>query len=245
MKISHYAIESRVEETHWWFVVRRKLLGNIVSKLKLSTKASILDVGTGTGSNLRLLKNLGFEHISGVDNSDEAVRFCAEKSLGIVQKGDICNLPFENNSFDLVLATDVIEHIDDDVKAVSELKRVLKPQGYMVIMVPAFQCLWGLQDEVSYHKRRYKLEQIQSLSKENLKCERIFYFNYLLFMPIWLARKIINIFNIPLESESQINNRLINYLLTFIFTLDIITAPLLKPSFGVSIFALAKKTVSS
>jgi len=138
METSAYAIESQVEATHWWFVGRRKLLAKIISKLDLSMDTRVLDIGTGTGTNLRLLKELGFENVMGVDNSEEAVHFCTQKGLGIVQKGDICNLPFEDNSAGLILATDVIEHIDNDLLALSELKRILSPNGWLILTVPAF-----------------------------------------------------------------------------------------------------------
>ncbi len=242
METSAYAIESQVEVSHWWFVGRRKLLAKIISKLDLSMDTRVLDIGTGTGTNLRLLKELGFENVMGVDNSEESVHFCAQKGLGIVQKGDICNLPFEDNSAGLILATDVIEHIDNDLLALSELKRILSPNGWLILTVPAFQSLWGLQDQVGHHKRRYRLRQLQQLLQEvDLDCEESFYFNYLLFIPIWLARQLISFFRVPLDSESQLNTPLLNYLLTSIFTIDITTARFVKPPFGVSILVVARK----
>jgi ubiquinone/menaquinone biosynthesis C-methylase UbiE len=91
-----------------------------------------------------MLSDLGFKHVTGVDMSDDAIRFCAEKGLGHVEK-----LPFDNVSFDVVLATDIIEHVDDDNRALAEIARVLRPGGKVLITVPAFQALWGLQDEVA------------------------------------------------------------------------------------------------
>ena len=108
---------------------------------KLSWK--VLDVGTSTGSNLRLLNNMGFEDVTGLDLNPEAIRFCAEKGLGDVKLGDVENLPFENETFDLILATDIIEHVDDDGRAVRELQRVLTPGGKLLITVPAFRHFGG------------------------------------------------------------------------------------------------------
>ena len=108
------------------------------------------------GTNLRLLQELGICRTArGLDLSDDAIRWCAEKGLGTVEKGDVCNLPFGEASFELVLATDIIEHVDDDLQAITEIRRVLAPGGTAIITVPAFQSLWGLQDDVAHHKRRY------------------------------------------------------------------------------------------
>lgn len=89
MEFSVYAVESQVEATHWWFVGRRKLLAQRIAKLGVLPDAKVLEVGTGTGSHLRLLQELGFQNVAGVDNSDEAIHFCRQKGLGEVQKGDI------------------------------------------------------------------------------------------------------------------------------------------------------------
>ncbi|MFN0198945.1 MAG: class I SAM-dependent methyltransferase [Planctomycetaceae bacterium] len=237
-----YEVENKIEATHWWFVGRRVLLRKILDRIDRPKTSAVLDVGTGTGSNLRLLQELKYERVSGVDFSDQAIRFCAKKGLPPVTKGDICRLPFADDTFDIVLATDVIEHVDDDKAAVSELFRTLKPGGVAIITVPAFQSLWGLQDEVSHHRRRYRQGPLRMLIREMGFQERTsFYFNYFLFAPIWLARQIIRMSRIKLSSENQINGPVLNATLRSIFTLDVITAPILHPPFGVSLFMLAEK----
>jgi SAM-dependent methyltransferase len=98
----------------------------------------------------------------GSTRSPEAVRFCAEKGLGIIQLGDIRELQLPDGRFDLVLATDIIEHVDDDLAALRELRRVLKPGGYLLLTtIPAFHVLWGLQDDVGHHKRRDRLRKLR------------------------------------------------------------------------------------
>jgi SAM-dependent methyltransferase len=242
MDLAVYAIESRAEATHWWFVGRRRLFAREIARLGLAREARILDVGAGTGSNLRLLAGLGFKRVQSVDQSDEAIRFCAEKGLGAVAKGDASALPFPDGRFDLVIASDVIEHIDDDRRALREFARVLAPGGRLLLTVPAFQALWGLQDEVSHHRRRYRLRPLLGLiAAAGLTPRRHYYFNYLLFTPIWLARRLIDLLAVPLASEARLNNPIINRLLTAIFRLDVASAPWLKPPFGVSALAVAAK----
>lgn len=242
MESSTYEIEADVEAKHWWFVGRRKLLGAVISELHLPIEATVLDIGTSTGTNLRLLRDLGFVNYEGVDLSDDAIRWCADKGLGIIKKGDICNLSSSSESFDLVLATDVIEHVDNDYLALHEIKRVLRKNGVAIITVPAFQSLWGLQDEVAHHKRRYSLKQLKGLIRDaGMKCDEVFYFNYLLFFPIWITRKLIRIINIKLESENQINTNILNYVLKTIFIFDVFSARRIKPMFGVSILAVIRE----
>jgi SAM-dependent methyltransferase len=241
MDTSTYAVEAEVEATHWWFVARRRLLADLIARQRIPRDARVLDIGTSTGSNLRLLKELGFDNRRGLDLSDDAIRWCAEKGFGKVEKGDVCNLPFANGEFELVLATDIIEHVDDDFRAISEIRRVLAPKGVAIITVPAFESFWGLQDEIAHHKRRYRRNELVTLiERSGLTCLDSFYFNYLLFLPIWGARQVIRLLRVNLESEAQVNTPLLNRLLTWIFTLDVTTARVLHPPFGVSIMAVTK-----
>ena len=163
MRASTYEVEAAVEETHWWFVGRRRLFGRELVRAGVSRDARILDVGTSTGSNLRLLRDLGFSRVTGLDVNLDAIRFCESKGLGQVQQGSVCEMPFPDETFDVVLATDVIEHVDDHRLAVAEISRVLVPGGKVLVTVPAFQALWGLQDEVALHKRRYRLRPLREL----------------------------------------------------------------------------------
>lgn len=237
-----YAVEAEVEANHWWFVGRRKLFASKLCQYAVAKNSKILDIGTSTGTNLRLLKEMSFQQATGVDLSPEAIRFCELKGLGHVVQGDACTLPFPDETFDLILATDIIEHVDEDAVAVKEIRRVLKNKGKALITVPAFPSLWGLQDEKSFHKRRYRRKNLLNLIQNSgLKILEHHYFNYLLFLPIWTARQIIRMMNVRLESENQVNSPLINWVLTRIFECDVQSAPKIKPPFGVSILLVAEK----
>ena len=242
MDISTYEVEAEAEANHWWFVVRRQLFADIIAQLGLAMNARVLDIGTSTGTNLRLLRDLGYVNRVGLDMSDDAIRWCAEKGFGKVEKGDACNLPFADGEFDLVMAPDIIEHVDDDVRAISEIRRVLAPGGTAIITVPAFQSLWGLQDTVSHHKRRYRRKQLlAAISSAGLECSESYYFNYLLFIPIWAARQVIRLLGLQLKSENQVNNAFLNRFLTWLFRIDVATARHIHPPFGVSIMAVTKR----
>src|SRR5450759_4798081 len=99
MDSSTYAVEAEVEAAHWWFVARRRLFADLIADQQVAFDARVLDIGTSTGTNLRMLQELGFSNRLGLDLSDDAIRWCAEKGLGKVEKGDICNLPFKDCEF--------------------------------------------------------------------------------------------------------------------------------------------------
>ena len=242
MEKTTYEAENEIEEQHWWFIGRRQLFGKIINSLALPQNPNILDIGSSTGTNLRLLADLGQTNIRGLDMSPEARDFCAEKGLAEVLLGDIKDIPYEDNSVDLALATDVIEHIDEDDLALIEIYRILKPGGYLLLTVPAFQSLWGIQDDVSQHKRRYKKKWFNNLVKSSgFEIEKSYYFNYLLFIPIWITRVLLKSFRSSLRAETDINSKLINVILLKIFTADILSAGIVRPPFGVSILTLGRK----
>jgi SAM-dependent methyltransferase len=111
-----YAIMRKVEDTHWWFAGRRRILKGLLHQIvseSASARPRILDVGCGTGANLELLGEFG--DAEGVDVSPEALSFCQDRGLKKVHLGAAEKLPFEDKSFDIVTALDVIEHLDDDV----------------------------------------------------------------------------------------------------------------------------------
>ncbi|MDQ3087291.1 MAG: class I SAM-dependent methyltransferase, partial [Acidobacteriota bacterium] len=157
-----YAIMNRVEDSHWWYVGRRAILEEFLRQIIQNPKSQIpnpkiLDVGCGTGGNLEMLANFGAAE--GVDISDDALEFCRSKGL-TAHKGLAEKLPFADESFDVVTALDVVEHLDDDIAGLKEMNRVLKKAGKTLIFVPAFMWLWGVQDDVSNHRIRYTKKQI-------------------------------------------------------------------------------------
>jgi SAM-dependent methyltransferase len=242
MEFATYAVDAEIEASHWWFVGRRRLFASELRRAAIPSDARVLDIGTSAGTNLRMLRELGFDDVTGLDKSEEAIRYCELKGLGSVRYGDACAMPFEAQDFDLIVATDIIQEIDDDMRALREIARVLRPGGKALITAPAFESLWGLQDRVGQHRRRYRLAPLRSkIEGVGLCPARAFYFNYFLFIPIWLARQVFETLKIELKSEGEVNTPLLNRVLSFIFTCDIGSAPVLRPPFGVSILLLASK----
>jgi SAM-dependent methyltransferase len=237
-----YQIEAETATNHWRFVAQRRLLSPIIRKLRLQSDAPILDLGSGTGTNLRMLRELNCRNTIGLDKNPAAVRFCAEQGLGTVEQGDVCDLPFEDARFALVLAADIVAQVGDDERAFSEIRRVLAPGGTAVITVPAFESLRGGQDGAWPHARRYRKRQLEErLRAAGLDGVEVFYFNYVLFFPLWLARRLRRPLQVEVQSRTLANPSWANRVLTAVVTLDVRTARWVRAPFGASILAIARR----
>ena len=151
-----------------------------------------------------------------------------------------CHTP--TRTFDLVLATDIIEHVDDDVAALREVHRVLKADGRALITVPAFMTLWGVQDEVSNHRRRYRLPELRRVLEEaGFEIERSTYANITFFLPILLVRKLMRLTGIRTDTENSINVSAFNGVFGALFGAESAVLRYTNLPFGVSGLCVAKK----
>ncbi len=234
-----YGIMNDVEDKHWWFVGRRAILEEFMRMIIRNPKSKILDVGCGTGANLGMLKQFG--EAEGVDVSDDALEFCRKKGLK-VHKGLAEKLPFADESFDVVTALDVVEHLDDDVSGLKEMHRVLKTGGQTLIFVPAFMWLWGVQDDISNHRIRYtKAQIVERLQSAGFEIERATYANWTFFAPILVGRTLMKITGIKPESENNVNVSALNGIFGKIFSSEKLWLKNFNFPFGVSIVITAKK----
>ncbi len=242
MDYAAYEQEAKAEKIHWWFAARRTLFMKELTKWGVPKDAKVIDIGTSTGTNLRMLKDNGFTNFIGVDLNKDAIAFCHDKGFEQVFEANACSVPFEDDTFDVVLATDIIEHIDDDIAALNEIQRILKPGGVAVVTVPAHKILWGANDDFSHHKRRYTRTTLnRQIAQSGLNIEKEYYFNFILYMPILLARVLGRLLNWGADMERSTKNSMINNILFHIFSADIAVAPHVHMPFGVSIFTLLRK----
>jgi SAM-dependent methyltransferase len=244
MDAATYEVEARVERHHWWFRGRRRILERLLARLDLPPGARVLDLGCGTGANGPVLA-AGGRFVVGAERSalPLALAGTGDRGHAVRVRADALALPFGARSFDLVVALDVLEHIDDDQGAARELYRVTRPGGALVVFVPALQLLWGLQDEVSHHRRRYGARALRHIVGEaGYQVERVTFFNSLLFAPVLAARLAMRLYRPPgLASESQLGGPMTNALLGGIFALE---APLLERMdfpLGVSLACVARR----
>jgi SAM-dependent methyltransferase len=243
MREDAYAIMYEVEESHWWFAGRRRIIESFVAEIcrKLENKRPhILDVGCGTGANLEMLARFG--EVEGVDLSADAIEFCHARGLTNVRLGEAERLPYDDAEFDLVTAFDVVEHLDDDVAGLREMYRVLKPGGRALLFVPAFMFLWGVQDEVGHHRRRYTIKRLRRVVGEaGLEIERTTYANITFFAPILAGRALIRATGLRPASENNINVHTLNGLMGSLLGAERFLLRHLNFPFGVSALCVARK----
>lgn len=172
----------------FWFKAKNDLVNLLMDKVCKDRKhLRILNIGAGTGDDLKDLVKFGKIYVIDIDCKALAVidnNFCFEKKIA-----DACNLPYDDNFFDIVVSFDVFEHIKNDKKAVSEVYRVLKNGGALVFTVPAFQILFSSHDKALEHQRRYSKKELQTLLI-SFNDRKIFFWNSLLFIFIAVMRLI-------------------------------------------------------
>jgi SAM-dependent methyltransferase len=244
MRPLNYRVMFEVEDDHWWFVGRRAItlawIQDAIEVEESGLNRQILDIGCGTGATLDHLSRFG--EVQGVDVSPLALEYCRERGHRRVLCASATDLPFATASFDLVTALDVIEHLDDDLRGLREIERVLRPGAPAILFVPAFHSLWGPNDDQSGHKRRYRLPEFRrQVGRAGLIVERISYANTAMFVPIWLGRKLLNLLGRSGQAENEINHPLINRVLARLFSFETVWLQRYRLPFGVSIVCAARK----
>ena len=234
-----------LEESHWWFVGRRDMVWRLLKDL--DRNLSILEIGCSGGPLIRLLQRKGFAKIIGIDINECSVQLCRSLGEADIRVADGCATGFSNEQFDVVIASDVLEHIEDPNQGLTEWSRILKPKGIVLVFVPAFQFLWGRHDEVNRHYRRYSKQEIVSLLEQAGFCiERATYWNFSLFLPALFVRLLRRVLSRQqgekkggdLTASGKIMNRILENVLK---VENSVLASGLNFPFGLSLFAIARK----
>lgn len=247
MKEEFYAEYYKIENVHWWFLGRWHIFLDIIRREFNHRLEGIkaLDVGCGTGT---ILGHLGsFGPAFGVDCSSEALRFCLHRGQERVVQSFATALPFEDESFDLVCALDLLEHVSDDVASLKEFGRVCRPDGRILLTVPAYHFLWGRQDEIAHHLRRYTAGELQAkIQAAGLIVRELTYFNTILFPFIALIR--LGRHLMPSLKDGELKSDFtmtrpgrLNDFLAKVFGAESAIIKRVSVPFGVSILALASK----
>lgn len=246
MRVDLYKDLYQKESYYWWHVGKRRLVVSLIKEYVLSKKPEkkklkILDVGCGSGKLMDDLKDFG--RVSGVDSSKKALTFCEQRGLRNIYRADISDkLPFPEETFDLALLLDVLEHTEDDGKVLRNLERVLMKEGFLILTVPAYQTLFSYWDKMLGHKRRYNKNDLsRKLKKNGYQVLKMSYFNSFILAPAVFFR----LFKSRL-SKSKLSSDFVNLpsvfnsLLLYLSDLERKILKFLNIPFGLSIIVLAK-----
>lgn len=250
MNPDEYAKLERVEREHWFYAGKREIVFHWLRKQgRLRSGQLLVDCGAGTGFFAK--EATQFCDVIAVDDFEESLAI-ARRHLGenSVRKGSCTSLPLDDAVADSVTALDVIEHVEEDGKAVQEMARILKPGGTLVITVPAFQALWSDWDVVLHHHRRYRRANLVPLIRDaGLELVHCNYVNVLVFPAVYVVRKLRTLTSNGEtarsdRAEEQVPGPLLNRFLKQTFVApacqDVVQFP-----FGVGLLAVARKPETS
>lgn len=241
MEPQTYRRMAEIQENHWWYEGRRKILASVIGRLGLPARADILEVGCGPGANLNMLKVFGI--VTGVEPDDFSIIHARNVSGCRVEKGILPDGLMVRGPFDMIGAFDVIEHVDEDLESLKAIKDLLRTGGHAVFTVPAYQFLWSQHDVVNHHKRRYILPRFRELlTNAGFEVTFISYYNTLLFpliAAVRMLKKFLKIEDVPDEAMPRLP--FINTVLREIFAFERYMLKSRPLPFGVSIIAVCRK----
>ncbi len=242
MQKAEYEKMYRHEDTYWWYVAKRRFIQTFLVSLKRLTRRKILDVGCGTGRNIQLLA--GYGTVTGIDVSEEAVRFSKKRKLQRVHLGNAEHIPYKKSQFDLVTLLDVLYHrnIRSDARVLRECHRVLKHSGYLLVTDCAFQQFFAPHDVLNQTRHRYtKQELTEKTTAAGFTVLRSSYIFFLSF-PLFLLERLLTRYHVV--SPDTTETLLPSWLNTFLIRLEAFENFLLRHAalpVGSSILILAKK----
>lgn len=238
---SHYEDVAVNQDKHWWYLGMSEINNSLIKTfLTKRNNLKILDAGCGPGAMLPTLSKYG--DVIGIDVSDEALKYA--KKRGEVIKGDITNLKFKNQTFDIVICMDVLYHmwVKDETEALREFNRVLKNDGVLLLREPAYNWLRGNEDVGSLTKRRFQRRELENkITQSSFKILKISYANFFLFPILLLVRILTGLSNKRGSSDMSIPPIFINQLLFYILKIESILLKFISLPFGSSLICVATK----
>ena len=243
MNTEEYFKMYQLETTHWWFLAKQKFITTVFPKVN---RPKILDIGAGTGGITRFLQQYG--EVMGLEANETAINFARTRKLKII-KGSADKLPFKNNSFDLACFFDVLYHQQiNDVQALREAYRILKPGGYLIVTDCAFEFLRGPHDKAVKARERYtKSELVAKIEKAGFSVKKASYIFWLVF-PLTVIKRLIDQYqakftNKKVFSDVEAVPTIINNLLLVICNFEAKLLSYVNFPWGSSIIIKAKKVI--
>jgi len=165
----------------------------VATKIKEVGAREILDAGCGTGGLIRRLERRHVDwHWTGIDLEPLACELSRTRCAAKIVQGSLGALPFADESFDAVVCSDVLYHLDDDTAALREIFRVLQRGGSVVINVPAHRWLWSYHDVTVHGRRRYTRKELSGkLVEAGFTPQRLTHWNALILPLVIVRRKLL------------------------------------------------------
>jgi SAM-dependent methyltransferase len=242
MRSTEYDAMFQLEDSYWWFEGSMRFVLAELADIAAGETGRVLDAGCGTGG---LLRRLTHWKAWGVEIASEGIQFCRQRGLDNVLQASITELPFQANSFDVVLSIDVLVHqwVSDDVGALQEIHRVLVPGGFTLLQVAAYPALWSAHDVATLTRRRYTRDELgKKIERAGLEVVRITYRNTLL-SPLAVLVKLLRRAgaNTATQGDLVVLPHLVDRALFVVVAFENYMARRVRLPFGVSIFCVAQK----
>ncbi|MFA7368227.1 MAG: class I SAM-dependent methyltransferase [Kiritimatiellales bacterium] len=231
-----------LEDTYWWHVGRKSIIKNMLKSINIPSACQIINIGCGTGGCILTLETFG--RVTNYDVSGEAIRICRDKGFNNSHLFNGKKLPCDDNLFDVAAALDVLEHVENDNDALKDWFRILKPDGRLLITVPAYQWLWSGHDEALGHYRRYTASQLhQKLNQAGFSVGKRSYaitFSFPLILGYRLLDSLRRSDRTPAASYVLLP-RPVNAVLTALLKLEALLLRFMNFPVGTSVVIIAKK----
>ena len=245
MQASEYKNIFLNEDSHFYYIgTHNAVLGLLNKYSPKKNKLKILDAGCGTGFFMKKLEKIG--KVWGVDINPEAIKFTKKRGIKNVSLSSVEKLPFNDNFFDAVVSIDVLYHqeVGSDIRALKEFYRVLKPGGFLIVKVPAFNWLRGSHDIVVATRQRYTKKELgEKIKLSGFEIKKLSYGNMTIF-PIALLKRITDRFSKKHSSDVETVPDFLNKTFIKIMGIEDKMIAFTGLPFGLSVFAVAQKSKS-
>jgi ubiquinone/menaquinone biosynthesis C-methylase UbiE len=245
MDPQEYSLMFSVEQTHWWYLGMEKIIHTVLNKwVKSGSNLRILDAGCGTGAGMSTyLADYG--KVTGIDISPLALGFCQKRNLTSLALASITEIPFQSEGFDLVTSFDVLyeQAVTSDFASLTEFFRVLRPDGFIFLRLPAYNWLRGQHDATVHTARRYTTSQVSSLLKDSgVRLIHISYATTFLF-PLAVAKRLLEHVWPPALNSSDLSVNVwgFNVILKNILGSEAALVANIGLPFGLSVIAIGQK----
>ncbi len=245
MELVEYYKLSDLEKNYWWHRGKLYLIQTLLdSVFSGRNNLRILEIGSGTGFISKSIQKYG--KVTYIEISKEANLYAKENGIKDVIESDFNKIEISNDlksKFDLVIALDVLEHIQDDTETMKRVKQVLKKDGYFIVNVPAHKFLWSEHDEALHHKRRYsKTEIVKKLADNGFVIEKCSFFVVTFFPLIWAYRTYTSFFTSSTYPKTSyvMLPKLINDLMTKVLEVESKLIKYFNLPMGTTISIIAK-----